>query len=157
MSTKDTAEEKYGLIVEDVSHFPRGSLHRGAEKIEVIYPNTVTKMVKRFHDTSGIDNVGTAKWDSPESSISVDLIIEEYVEFLEAVCERDAVATLDALCDLVYVAVGMAVRFGWDFDEAFKRVHHSNMTKIINGTVLREDGKILKSRDYRPPKLGDLV
>jgi predicted HAD superfamily Cof-like phosphohydrolase len=46
-----------------------------------------------------------------------------------------------------------------NFDEAFKRVHASNMSKLgSDGKVLRRpDGKILKGPNYKPPVLTDLV
>jgi len=44
------------------------------------------------------------------------------------------------------------------FEEAFRRVHESNMSKLTNGKVSRrEDGKVLKGPDYKPCDLGDLV
>jgi len=44
-------------------------------------------------------------------------------------------------------------------DEAFRRVHASNMSKLDdNGNpVVREDGKILKSANYKPADLSDLT
>lgn len=43
-------------------------------------------------------------------------------------------------------------------NEAFVRVHKSNMTKLTDGVLMkREDGKILKSPNYQPPNLKDLV
>ena len=57
------------------------------------------------------------------------------------------------------VCVGMADTYGWDFDEAFKQVHISNMSKLDNdgNPVYRKDGKVLKSDNYVPPDLGTLV
>jgi predicted HAD superfamily Cof-like phosphohydrolase len=45
------------------------------------------------------------------------------------------------------------------FDEAFARVHESNMSKLgADGKpILREDGKILKGPSYFAPDLSDLV
>ena len=62
-------------------------------------------------------------------------------------------------CDLVYVILGMFVEFGWNFDEAFKRVHESNMSKLDEegNPIRREDGKILKGPNYQAPDLRDLV
>ena len=69
-------------------------------------------------------------------------------------------ALLKELADLVYVCYGYADRFGWDLDEAFRRVHLSNMSKLdpVTGKpIFREDGKILKGPAYKEPNLGDLV
>lgn len=44
-------------------------------------------------------------------------------------------------------------------DEAFSRVHKSNMSKLGNDgkPILREDGKVLKGPNYKAPDLSDLV
>lgn len=68
-------------------------------------------------------------------------------------------ALLKELCDLQYVLSGFAVTFGLPFDEAFKRVHESNMSKLgpDGKPVYREDGKVLKGPNYKKPDLSDLV
>lgn len=45
------------------------------------------------------------------------------------------------------------------FEEAFRRVHASNMSKLGDDgkPVRREDGKVLKGPNYKPPVLTDLV
>lgn len=44
-------------------------------------------------------------------------------------------------------------------DEAFNRVHKSNMSKLGEDgkPILREDGKVLKGPSYKAPDLSDLV
>jgi hypothetical protein len=43
-------------------------------------------------------------------------------------------------------------------NEAFVRVHKSNMSKLTDGKLVkREDGKVLKGPNYQPPNLMDLV
>ena len=73
--------------------------------------------------------------------------------------KRVKAALLKELCDLQYVLSGFAVTFGLLFDEAFQRVHESNMSKL--GTdgkpIYREDGKVLKGPNYKKPDLSDLV
>ena len=66
---------------------------------------------------------------------------------------------LKELADLVYVAYQYANNMGWDLDEALHRVHLSNMSKLDdNGKpIYREDGKVLKGPNYKPPTLTDLV
>ena len=59
------------------------------------------------------------------------------------------------MCDLVYVIKGMAVSFGMDFDEAYKRVHDSNMSKLP--LIKNEDGKVLKGINYKAPNMKGLV
>lgn len=68
-------------------------------------------------------------------------------------------ALLKELCDLQYVLSGFAVTFGLPFDEAFRRVHESNMSKLGSDgkPVYREDGKVMKGPNYKEPNLTDLV
>ena len=87
------------------------------------------------------------------------LIKEEVSETLKAIDTEDAASVLKELVDVVVVCVGMADTYGWDFDTAFNRVHHSNMSKLDDAgkPIYREDGKVLKSENYKPPYLDDLV
>ena len=47
----------------------------------------------------------------------------------------------------------------WDLDEAMRRIHRSNMSKLgLDGKPIRRaDGKVLKGPNYEPPNLTDLV
>ena len=94
-----------------------------------------------------------------------NLITEEFKEFLEAEgtlyrsnpsCHADC---LKELADLVYVCYQYAANMGWDLDEAMFRVHQSNMSKLDEEgkPIYREDGKVLKGPNYKPPNLEDLV
>ena len=73
--------------------------------------------------------------------------------------KRVKAALLKELCDLQYVLSGFAVTFGLPLDEAFKRVHESNMSKLgpDGKPIYREDGKVLKGPNYKKPDLSDLV
>jgi NTP pyrophosphatase (non-canonical NTP hydrolase) len=88
-----------------------------------------------------------------------NLIREEVGELFEAIDEGKHTHILKELVDIVVVCVGMADTYGWDFDEAFKQVHVSNMSKLDNNgqPIYRKDGKVLKSDNYVPPDLSDLV
>lgn len=87
------------------------------------------------------------------------LIFEEVKEISEGVRERDDENILKELADLLYVTYGYAASFGWDIDEAFARVHESNMSKLDDdgNPIYREDGKVLKGPNYKKPNLEDLV
>ena len=93
-----------------------------------------------------------------------DLIVEEFKEFLEAEGMlfrhgRNAKEEcLKELADLVYVCYQYAENMGWFLDEALDRVHKSNMSKLgpDGEPIYREDGKVLKGPNYKPPDLSDL-
>lgn len=63
------------------------------------------------------------------------------------------------LLTLIYCIYCYADAMEWDLNEAYKRVHHSNMSKLGNDgkPVRRADGKILKGPNYKPPYLEDLT
>ena len=84
------------------------------------------------------------------------LIQEEYCELMEALTAEEQ---LKELADLVYVTYHKAVTFGWNLDEAVRRVHASNMSKLDEEgePIFREDGKVLKGPNYKEPNLSDLI
>ena len=93
------------------------------------------------------------------------LIVEEFKEFIQAEPQlyrenKELHAeVLKELADLTYVCYQYAENMGWDLDEAYRRVHESNMSKLGEDgkPVYREDGKVLKSTNYKPPTLTDIV
>ena len=98
-------------------------------------------------------------------SYQKNLIVEEFKEFLEAegmLFRKNATIESEALkelADLIYVCYQYAENMGWFLDEALDRVHQSNMSKLgEDGKPLyREDGKVLKGPNYKPPSLTDLI
>ena len=121
----------------------------------------ISEQAKEFRTKYNLQNsqtVGTRTYQR-------NLIVEEYNEFIEADGQLwrdnnniDAEA-LKELADLVYVAYQYAENMGWFLDEALDRVHISNMSKLgEDGKPLyREDGKVLKGPNYKPPDLTDLT
>lgn len=94
--------------------------------------------------------------DTDKDLLRLVLVKEEYAEVLSATEAKDL---LKELADLVYVTYGYAATFGWDLDEAVRRVHASNMSKLDDKgePIYREDGKVLKGPNYQEPDLTDLV
>lgn len=85
-----------------------------------------------------------------------ELIKEEFAEVMTADTSEQI---LKELADLVYVTYGYAAAFGWNLDEALRRVHASNMSKLGDDgkPIYREDGKVMKGPKYEKPDLSDLV
>ena len=102
--------------------------------------------------------------DPERSHFQLTLINEEHRELLEAHLKiRDYEGAeadcLKELADLVYVCFQYAENLDWDLMEALRRVHKSNMSKLGEDgkPVRRDDGKVLKGPNYRPPVLDDLT
>ena len=123
---------------------------------------TLQDKLNTFHKAFGHDT--NAKYPpsalNTTKSLRINLLQEEFAEVMGAIYyKKDEAAILKELCDLVYVCIGFADTFGWNFDVAFDRVHASNMSKLGEDgkPVYRDDGKILKSDLYKEPTLKDLL
>jgi len=75
------------------------------------------------------------------------LILEEATELIIGMQEDNRQEVIDGVADLLYVAYGTALLFGFDADEAMDRVHRSNMTK--GGDT--GHGKLHKGPGWVPP------
>ena len=102
--------------------------------------------------------------DRSTRAVQKELIIEEFKEFLEAEGflflhgKNHQEHALKELADLVYVCYQYAENMGWFLDEALDRVHQSNLSKLDEegNPIYRDDGKVLKGPNYKPPSLEDL-
>ena len=94
-----------------------------------------------------------------QRGLQKSLIDEEWSEFHEAYHMKDDCEQLKELADLVYVCYQFAASQEWDLDEAFRRVHESNMSKLdeFGKPIYRPDGKVLKGPNYKEPYLQDLI
>ena len=99
----------------------------------------ISEQAKEFRTKYGIKN----SHGRQVTSYQKNLIVEELKE----------------LADLVYVCYQYAEHQGWFLDEALNRVHVSNLSKLgeDNKPIRREDGKVLKGPNYKPPDLSDLI
>ena len=121
----------------------------------------ISEQAKEFRTAYSLTNSRAR----PRNSHQKDLIVEEFKEFLEAQGmlfihgSNVQAECLKELADLVYVCYQYAENMRWDLDEALNRVHESNMSKLDEDgrPIYREDGKVLKGPNYKPPNLEDLV
>ena len=81
-----------------------------------------------------------------------------YLGVLEELSADARVKLLDALCDQVVTAVGVAYMMGMDIEGALAEVNRSNWSKFEGGVpVFNEQGKIAKGVQYTPPELSDYI
>ena len=120
----------------------------------------ITEQAKEFRTRYQLQN----KTGRSVRSYQKNLIVEEFKEFLEAEGflfmhgKNHQEHALKELAELVYVCYQYAENMGWFLDEALDRVHKSNMSKLDDdgNPIYREDGKVLKGPNYKPPNLSDL-
>ena len=120
---------------------------------------TNADLVQEFHDRFRLASDMDIEGDPKLIELRLKLISEEYKE----VCDAFAVGTrhevAKELCDLLYVTYGTLITFGMKPDKCFAEVHKSNMTKLGKDgkPVYREDGKVVKSTEYVPADLSEVL
>ena len=121
----------------------------------------LSTQAKEFRKKYNLKNDPTLR---PQRAYQKGLIEEEFEEFIQAEGmlfrhgRNQKEECLKELADLVYVCYQYAENMGWFLDEALDRVHKSNMSKLGEDgkPIYREDGKVLKGPNYKPPTLEDL-
>ncbi len=111
--------------------------------------------IKKFQNKFGYFYKGKPRFLSGELRLLKETqLLEELSEYITAKTLEDK---LDALVDMVYVTIGISYFHGFDFDEAFNRVHEANMNKIKGKTSRGFKFDIKKPKDWKPADLSDLV
>ena len=101
------------------------------------------------------DNV---RYELAATALSYKMKNSEYINAAEELSADARVELLDALCDQVVTAVGVAYMMGMDIEGALAEVNRSNWSKFEGGVpVFNEQGKIAKGVEYTPPELSDYI
>lgn len=112
--------------------------------------------VREFHEVYGA-NIGTISEfpDADERKLRMDLLQEEFDEYVMGETNSDLVEVADALGDMLYIIYGTAVSYGIPIDDVFAEIHASNMSKLGEDgqPIRREDGKVLKGPNYFKPDI----
>jgi predicted HAD superfamily Cof-like phosphohydrolase len=119
-------------------------------------PKTPADMVSEYAEVS--QQEGT-------EGLYQGLIHEEYIElqdemYRELQGEPNPENELKEMADLIYVLYGYARVKGYNLDKAVERVHQNNMGRMYqpDGTILRrDDGKVMKNKDFPKVDLTDLI
>jgi len=110
-----------------------------------------TKIVKEFTKACAEETLPDSPVEMKEDKIAfiTKMVNDELQELSEA---SNVAEQADALVDAIYYICDFAVRQGFDLDPIFDIVHKANMSKVVNGRVIRrEDGKILKPDGWIDP------
>ncbi len=116
-------------------------------------------MVRQWHRSFGVYAEEQPRWDIPSEVVKLrtNILHEEVKEYEKAATEEDLRQVAKELADIAYTLFGTVVAHGLQevFEEVFDEVHRSNMSKLDdNGKpVYREDGKVLKSKNFKPADL----
>lgn len=137
-----------------------GSIWTELDYDEVIGPEIA---LIEFHDAMGLPvNNQPTRLEYEDIESRLDVIHEELTE-VESALHDDSVSAEDTLkefADVLYTVYSLAVATGyWPYlEEAFYRVHESNMTKVDpnTGKVEYKNGKVLKGPHYKPPNFDDM-
>ena len=125
--------------------------------------NKKIEKVKEFHQVFKIGSreEPTAKIDENEFLLRHKLMQEENDEYLLACQNADLVEIADALGDKLYILFGTILKHGLQYkiEEIYDEIHKSNMSKLDENQqpIFREDGKILKSKNYFKPDIKSIL
>lgn len=115
--------------------------------------------VTKFQEAFGIQTPKKPKMLSKKRRILRQRLLEEEVKELGE--SKNIIDVADAICDIMYIAIGTAQEYGLSdrLVMLFDEVHSSNMSKVgpDGKAIFREDGKILKPESYREPKLRPII
>lgn len=93
-----------------------------------------------------------------QAILYLNLIKEEVEELIEAFTAEDIVEVADACGDIKWVVEGLEHTLGIPQQEVWDEITASNMSKTVEGKVIkREDGKILKPDTYFPPNIKKVI
>lgn len=96
--------------------------------------------------------LASALKDAGKDAASLQLLSDEVFPMF------DKTELLDALCDQIVTAIGVAHMFGMNIEGALTEVNRSNWSKFVNeAPVFVENGKITKGPDYTPPDLTEFL
>ena len=110
-------------------------------------------LVKQFHKKYQLkSNSNNAKLQRAR----IRHMQEELNEYKKAIKSNNRTEQLDALLDLVYVALGTAYYENFKFNEAFKAVHNVNMKKVRKATK-RSKWDVVKPKGWKPADLRKFI
>lgn len=88
---------------------------------------------------------------------------EELLEYCQAYAAGDLAKTADALCDLVYVALGTAHLMRLPLDECWAEVQKANMTKVravsADDPLSKRNHRldVVKPNGWKPPDIEGIL
>ena len=126
-------------------------------------PSTADVCVQIGCHYEEVSEMGAALCDDVRFALAATALLyrknqSRYIVTVEELSADARVELLDALCDQIVTAVGVAYMMGMDIEGALAEVNRSNWSKFEGGVpVFNEHGKIAKGVQYTPPELSDYI
>jgi len=120
------------------------------------------KDIDQFHKKFGFEK--NEKVGIPDNNELVNFrtsfLMEELAEYTQAITKKDAAGALDALVDIVYIALGTAWLFNLPFDKAWNEVQKANMSKVRAKSKSKKRGTafdVIKPKGWEAPNIERIV
>jgi len=98
---------------------------------ETFGPLSMWDQIRAFHKNFGLEAPERPIIPSPElAAYRLGFLDEELDELREAIKQNDKEETIDALVDIVVVAMGTAYLFGYDWDKHWNEVIRTQFGKV---------------------------
>lgn len=156
IEVKDFKEAGKFAIIEQA----RGFDHRGLARhlrLERFAADTNFKRVLEFHEKFDLPIEDRPVLENSVAQRRMEHIYEETEELQDAIDMDDLPGVADALVDIVYLCLGMAVNLGIPWEQCFAAVHQANMLKS-KGT---KDGPshlgIVKPKGWKAPDIKGII
>ena len=136
-------------------------MRKDREEIKIIESNLILD-IDRFHKKFGFEKnnkVGIPD-DAELVNFRTSFLMEELSEYTNAIVKKDTAGALDALVDIVYIALGTAWLFNLPFDKAWKEIQSDNMKKVRAKDKTGKRGTkfdVIKPKGFREPNIERII
>ena len=120
------------------------------------------KDIDQFHKKFGFEK--NEKVGIPDNNELVNFrtsfLMEELAEYTQAITKKDSAGALDALVDIVYIALGTAWLFNLPFEKAWNEVQKANMSKVRAKSKSKKRGTafdVIKPKGWEAPNIERIV
>ena len=127
----------------------------------------VEEFMIKFRQSPPVNQIMPVVCNEETYKLRMALIAEEVLELRTAWHNKNLAELADAVCDLIYVTIGMAVACGVDIRPVWKAIQEANMTKIPYNEELAEKlrakgekvpvGKTLKPPGWTAPDIEEII
>ena len=98
--------------------------------------------------------------DNELVNFRTSFLMEELAEYTQAITKKDAAGALDALVDIVYIALGTAWLFNLPFEKAWNEVQKANMSKVRAKSKSKKRGTafdVIKPQGWQAPNIERII